>query len=547
MAAERPLGSRYVLGALLGRGSTGRVYRGRRLADGAGFAVKVLRDDWSDDDEILQRLFQEKRLLEALSHPNVVTVADLVIDDGQAGIVMELVEGGSLRALMKAGPLTTTRVAALGHQIAEALEAAHDAAIVHGDVKPENVLVATTEPDLTVKLTDFGVARLVDATASKSVARVGTPSYMAPELITGEPVGRASDVYSLGVLLYEALAGRPPFAADNVQALWHAHTATAPERPNGVSDAWWTLLEPMLAKDAADRPDAATVAAALEGRSEPDVAGLAVIAAAVSSAGEETLLPEDSFTGHDTLLKDRPAPVGTPAAPAPRRRINRFAASGAAAAILLAAVGSLAWTNGWASAGTADDDRTVAASASVPASSATTSAAPSPSPVVSPTPVPSSAAANPSLPPAPGQTTVVVVPGGGAATTRETTEATASPKPASTTKKAAAPADTTPQCKAASNSGGLDIGEELNNSGGPNFVPTPCTSIWMTLTEVHYITYAKACLENSGGTDIRCGGWVYLNDNGAWNRLLTGVEPGDRWQLYLKAQGPGYVGFNFSG
>jgi hypothetical protein len=110
-----------------------------------------------------------------------------------------------------------------------------------------------------------------------------------------------------------------------------------------------------------------------------------------------------------------------------------------------------------------------------------------------------------------------------------------------------APADTTPQCKAASNSGGLDIGEELNNSGGPNFVPTPCTSIWLTLTEVHYITYAKACLENSSGTDTRCGGWVYLNDNGAWNRLLTGVEPGDRWQLYLKAQGPGYVGFNFSG
>jgi serine/threonine protein kinase len=540
MTADRPLGSRYVLGALLGRGSTGRVYEGRRLADDERFAVKVLRDDWSDDEEILQRLFQEKRLLEALSHPHVVKVADLVVDDGQAGIVMELVEGGSLRALMKSGPLTTGQAAALGHQIAAALEAAHDAAIVHGDVKPENVLVATAEPDLTVKLTDFGVARLVDATASKSVARVGTPSYMAPELITGEPVGRASDVYSLGVLLYEALAGRPPFVAENVQALWHAHTATAPQRPDNVSDAWWTLLESMLAKSAGDRPDAGTVVAALDGRTEPDIAGLA----AVSPAGEETLLPEDSFTGRDTLLKDRPAPVGPPAAPAPRRRINRFAASGAAAAVLLAAVGSLAWTNGWASA----DDKSAATPTSVPASSATASAAPSPSPAaVSPTPVPSSAAANPSLPPPPGQTTVVVVPGGAPATTGQTTKATTSPKPASTTKKAVAPADTTPQCKAASNSGGLDIGEELNNSGGPNFVPTPCTSIWLTLTEVHYITYAKACLENSSGTDTRCGGWVYLNDNGAWNRLLTGVEPGDRWQLYLKAQGPGYVGFNFSG
>jgi tRNA A-37 threonylcarbamoyl transferase component Bud32 len=543
MTADRPLGSRYVLGALLGRGSTGRVYEGRRLTDDERFAVKVLRDDWSDDDEILQRLFQERRLLEALSHPHVVKVADLVVDDGQAGIVMELVEGGSLRALMRSGPLTTGQAAAVGHQIAAALEAAHDAAIVHGDVKPENVLVAAAEPDLTVKLTDFGVARLVDATASKSVARVGTPSYMAPELITGAPVGRASDLYSLGVLLYEALAGRPPFAADNVQALWHAHTATAPERPDGVSDAWWTLLESMLAKSADDRPDAATVAAALEGRTEPDVAGLSVI----SPAGEETLLPEDSFTGRDTLLKDRPAPVAAPAVPAPRRRINRLAASGAAAAVLLAAVGSLAWTNGWASAGTTGDDKTAATPGPAPASSATAVGAPSPSPAVSPTPVTSSAAANPPLPAAPGRTTVVVVPGGAPATTRQTTQATSTPKPASTTKKAVAPADTTPQCKAASNSGGLDIGEELNNSGGPNFVPTPCTSIWLTLTEVHYITYAKACLENSSGTDTRCGGWVYLNDNGAWNRLLTGVEPGDRWQLYLKAQGPGYVGFNFSG
>jgi serine/threonine protein kinase len=537
MTADRPLGSRYVLGALLGRGSTGRVYQGRRLADDERFAVKVLRDDWSDDDEILQRLFQEKRLLEALSHPNVVEVSDLVVDDGQAGIVMELVEGGSLRDLMKPGPLTTAQVAALGHQVAAALEAAHAAAIVHGDVKPENVLVATTEPDLTVKLTDFGVARLVDATASKSVARVGTPSYMAPELITGGPVGRASDVYSLGVLLYEALAGRPPFVAENVQALWHAHTATPPQRPDGVSGAWWALLEQMLAKSAASRPAAATIAAALDGRTEPDIALPDLV------PGEATLLPEDSLTGHDTLLKDRPAPVEPPAVPAPRRRINRFAVSGAVAVVLLAAGGSLAWTNGWASAGPAEE-KTVATPASVPATSAT--ASPSPSPAAFLTPATASAPANPSQPPAAGGTTVVVVPGNAPAAARPT-RATTAPKPASTTKKAAAPADTTPQCKAASNSGGLDIGAELNNSGGPNFVPEPCTAIWLTLTEVHYITYAKACLENSSGTDTRCGGWVYLNDNGAWNRLLTGVEPGDRWQLYLKAQGPGHVGFNFSG
>lgn len=102
-------------------------------------------------------------------------------------------------------------------------------------------------------------------------------------------------------------------------------------------------------------------------------------------------------------------------------------------------------------------------------------------------------------------------------------------------------------CQAASNSGGLYIGAERNNSGGPNYVPSVCTSIWMKLTEVHYITYAKACLENSTGANTRCGPWVYLEDGGAWNRLLPGVSGGNRWQLYLWAQGPGYVGFEFSG
>jgi serine/threonine protein kinase len=546
MTADRPLGSRYVLGPLLGRGSTGRVHEARRLADDQRFAVKVLRDDWSDDDEILQRLFQEKRLLESLSHPNVVGVADLVIDDGQAGIVMELVEGGSLRLLMKPGPMPAGQVAGLGHQLAAALEAAHGAGIVHGDVKPENVLVAGTEPDLDVKLSDFGVSRLVDATTTKSVARVGTPSYMAPELITGKPVGRASDVYSLGVLLYEALAGRPPFTAENVQAVWHAHTATRPERPDGVGDAWWTLLERMLAKSADDRPSAAVVAATLAGRAEPDVSLLPAPAAAPVSApattpGEPTLLPEDSLTGQDTLIKARPAAPAAPVPPAPRRRISRVALGAAATVVAFAAVGSVAWANGWAR-----DTRAT----TLPSAGATSSAAPSPSPSDSPAPGPSASATasvTPSPPPSPvsgGGTTVVVNPPAPAA--GQTTKATTTPRTAGTTRKAA-PADTTAQCKAASNAGGLDIGSELNNSGGPNFVPQPCTAIWLTLTEVHYITYAKACLEDGNGTDVRCGGWVYLNDNGAWNRLLTDVEPGDRWQLYLKAQGEGHVGFDFSG
>src|SRR5690349_3149052 len=105
MTTDRPLGSQYVLGSVLGSGSTGRVHAAHRRTDGAPVAIKVLRDDWSDDDEIVRRLLQEKRVLSGLDHPNIVKVYDLVIDDGRAGIVMELIRGGTLRSLFKTGPL----------------------------------------------------------------------------------------------------------------------------------------------------------------------------------------------------------------------------------------------------------------------------------------------------------------------------------------------------------------------------------------------------------------------------------------------------------
>src|ERR1051326_5927992 len=222
MKAGRPLGSQYVLGDELGRGSMGLVRKAYRLSDDHEFAVKILREDWADDDEIVRKLLQEKRLLAALDPPNIVKVYDLVIDDGRAGIVMELIGGGTLRRLIKAGPMSGEQVVELGRQLAQALRVAHDSSVVHGDIKPENVLVVTADP-LMVKLSDFGIARLVDVTASTTNAGAGTPRYMAPEVATGDEVGRASDIYSLGVLLYEALSGRPPFTAASPIAVWRAH------------------------------------------------------------------------------------------------------------------------------------------------------------------------------------------------------------------------------------------------------------------------------------------------------------------------------------
>jgi serine/threonine protein kinase, bacterial len=514
----------------------GRVYKGTRIAGGESVAVKLLRDDLADDEEILPRFLQEKRLLASLDHPNIVKVFDLVVDDGNLGIVMELVTGGNLRPHVKRGPIGAENVVALGRQVASALSAAHAGGVIHGDVKPENILVAEPDAPLTVKLGDFGIARLFDSTVSRTSAMtpIGTPTYMAPELATGERVGPASDVYSLGVLLYEALTGRPPFTADSQFALAHAHVTTPPPRPDGISEAWWALLQRLLAKPAADRPTADEVAAALaERRCEPDLATV--------SPASETI---DRVSGRSTIIKTRPAsPAADPAESSARNaaRSRRLIAGGIAATVLLAIGGSLAWANGWRGTST----RTNPAAATLSPASAVRSSAATPMPTLTTTTiatVPVSSASPPprgqALPTAAGQPTLTAGNGG------RTAQPHTPPAPAA---RVTTPADTTQQCQNASNPGGLDIGVGLSNSGGPNHVPQPCSAIWLVLTEVHYITYAKACLEDANGTDTRCGEWIYLLDNGAWNRLLNGVKPGDRWQLYLRAEGPGHVGFRFSG
>jgi len=426
----------------------------------------------------------------------------------------------------------------LGRQLAVALDVAHAASVVHGDVKPENVLVAGADP-LTVKLGDFGVARLVDATAARTSSRFGTPTYMAPELVTGDPVGQASDVYSLGVLLYEALAGRPPFVAERPIALWKAHADEAPARPDAISDAWWRLLSRMLAKNATDRPTAAGVAAGLPaGHAEPDLTRIG----SFETTGEPTLLP----TGEATLIKDRAARTPPPAPPrAGRRRRGALAVGGVAAGVVLVTLGTVAVANGWLPANAAKNDRPSVATGTPGAGRPVAlPATPAPS-ATSPAAGPSVAAPGPAVQ-VTTRVTVVNQPEGNpapaAATTRPAAVATTPPA-----KAAKPPADTTAACRAASHQGGLDIGPGLDNSGGPNYVPSPCRAIWLQLTEVYYITHAKACLESGDGTDTRCGSWVYLEDGGAWNKLLDGVAPGARWQLYLKAEGQGHVGFAFSG
>ncbi len=265
---ERPLGSRYRVGEQLGRGGMGTVYRG--VDDtGRAVAIKVLRPELATDPEVLTRFVRERTALIGVRDRHLVAVHDLVVEGDTLGIVMDLVQGPDLRAELRTrGVFDPADAARVGAGIAAALAAAHAGGVLHRDVKPENVLLDISTDPPTVRLADFGIARLTrGAQLTRQTALIGTPSYLAPEVCAGFPPGPAVDLYALGVVLYELCCGVPPFGGDLV-AVVGAHVAVRPGRPAGVPEPLWALIASLLAKDPAQRPDgAAPVAATLAGLS----------------------------------------------------------------------------------------------------------------------------------------------------------------------------------------------------------------------------------------------------------------------------------------
>jgi len=229
----------YRIDSLLARGGMGVVYRATQLALDRPVALKVIAGELAGDEAFRARFLRESRLAAKLDHPNVVSVYDAREEDGELIVAMRLVEGGDLRQLIdREGALEPERALALLGQVAEALDAAHAAGIVHRDVKPHNVLVEGER----AYLSDFGLAKAVGgAGAGSGASVVGTVEYMAPEQWRGEAVGPAADVYSLGCVLYEALTGIAPFARREADA--------EPELPAGIGAA----IERAVAKDPADR------------------------------------------------------------------------------------------------------------------------------------------------------------------------------------------------------------------------------------------------------------------------------------------------------
>ncbi len=253
------LGSGYVLHEPIGRGAFGQVWRGSTVDGDRPVAVKVLRGELADDPEVVARFVQERSVLLGFSDPHLVTVRDLVVEGDTLAIVMDLVNGVDLRVyLRERGKLELTAAVALTRQVLGALKTVHAAGVVHRDLKPANVLVDVTDPDdPQARLTDFGVARLAHGPSlTRLTGMIGTPMYMAPELAHREHAQPPADVYSAGIMLYELLAGNPPFSAPHPVALLRAHMEDAPEPIPGLPPALWDVIARMLAKAPADRPTA---------------------------------------------------------------------------------------------------------------------------------------------------------------------------------------------------------------------------------------------------------------------------------------------------
>jgi serine/threonine protein kinase len=269
------LGSRYVLHELLARGSVGYVFRGSARADGYPVAVKMLKPELMSDPEVFARFLQERSILTSVSHRHVVRVLDLVVEGERAGIVMELVRGQDLRHHLSGRcTLPPAQSVHFARQLLEGAAAVHAAGIIHRDVKPENVLVDASEDEVILKLTDFGIARLsYRPTLTRQASLLGTPEYMAPELAHIAPVTPAADLYSIGIVLYEMLAGRTPFAGGHPMTVLHRHLEQVPAPIPGARADLWALVEWLLAKDPRSRPSSAAEAAAALGRLEPELAG----------------------------------------------------------------------------------------------------------------------------------------------------------------------------------------------------------------------------------------------------------------------------------
>ena len=334
---------RYSILRTLGGGGMARVYLAHDEILGRDVAIKVLRDQYAEDAEFVERFKREARSAASLSHPNIVAVYDRgVAEDGTSYIAMEHVPGGSLKErISQKEALNTDAAIGVALQISYALEEAHGRGVIHRDIKPHNVLL-TAAGD--VKVADFGIARAAAYTSISQTSLVlGTASYMSPEQALGEPADPRSDLYSLGVVLYEMLTGELPYTADNPVAISMKHVNDPLRPPREVNpdipEDLDAIVSKLLSKKSEDRYAGATELAE-DLRRVRD--GLPPLAIAPFAVAPPAAAPVDAGP-HPTRAETRQAVPPPPPAPARRRRRRSTPRRLAVILLLLAVLGGLAW------------------------------------------------------------------------------------------------------------------------------------------------------------------------------------------------------------
>ena len=315
--AGMTFGGRYELQSRIAIGGMGEVWQATDLVIGRLVAIKILKDEYLGDPGFLERFRAEARHAALVNHEGIANVYDYGEEEGSAYLVMELVPGEPLSTVIeREKTLSIDKVLDIMAQTAAALQAAHSAGLVHRDIKPGNMLIT---PEGRVKITDFGIARIADQVPLTATGQVmGTVQYLSPEQASGHPASPSTDIYSLGIVAYECLAGKRPFTGESQVAIAMAQiNEEPPPLPDTIAEPVRNLVYSCIAKKPADRPaSAANLARAAQALRRGDLQGAAaavpgVLGTSTAPLDATTVMPRTAAPGATTVLTipDAPEPV----------------------------------------------------------------------------------------------------------------------------------------------------------------------------------------------------------------------------------------------
>lgn len=306
-------GGRYELSSRVAIGGMGEVWQATDLVIGRTVAIKILKDEYLGDPGFLERFRAEARHAALVNHEGIANVFDYGEEEGSAYLVMELVPGEAMSTILERDRvLPTDKVLDIVAQTASALQAAHAAGLVHRDIKPGNLLIT---PDGRVKITDFGIARIADQVPLTATGQVmGTVQYLSPEQASGHPASPSTDIYSLGIVAYEALAGRRPFTGESQVAIAMAQiNETPPDLPSTIPEPVRKLVYSCIAKKPAERPaSASALAQAARALRRGDVAAATAAVPALGIGGSGDAATQ-VFAAQDAATRLMDAPERDPA------------------------------------------------------------------------------------------------------------------------------------------------------------------------------------------------------------------------------------------